>query len=60
MDHPSQGKTQLFAAQVDPATYRAILEHPRVHTGDRYHTRNNDQRKGRNRNNQRRNNKNGR
>jgi hypothetical protein len=39
LNHPTQGKTQLFAAQVDPVMYRAILENPRIHTGNRYHTR---------------------
>jgi hypothetical protein len=37
LDHPKQGRTQLFAGQVDPNTYRAILENPRAHTGKRYH-----------------------
>jgi hypothetical protein len=45
MDHPTQGRTQLFASRVDPETYRAILENPRTHTGKRY------QRKGKPRRN---------
>lgn len=39
LEHPRQGKTQLFAARVDPGTYRNILENPRAHTGKRYHQR---------------------
>lgn len=37
LDHPVQGKSQLFGAHVDPDTYCAILENPRAHTGNRYH-----------------------
>lgn len=37
LDHPVQARTQLFGARVDPDTYRAILENPRAHTGNRYH-----------------------
>ena len=38
MDHPRQGKTQMFAkAGVTPELFIQILEHPRVHTdGQRY------------------------
>uniref|UniRef100_A0A7S4K595 Uncharacterized protein n=1 Tax=Odontella aurita TaxID=265563 RepID=A0A7S4K595_9STRA len=39
MQHPVQGKTQLFASRVDSEKYRAILENPRVHTGERYQKR---------------------
>lgn len=39
MDHPLQGKTQMFGDQVDPVVYREILENPRVHTNIRYQTR---------------------
>ena len=39
MNHPVQGYTQLFAARVDPDTYRAILQDPRAHTGQRYRQR---------------------
>ena len=45
MNHPVQGHTQLFGARVDPEMYRAILQNPRVHTGQRYqqrHHRNNN------------------
>jgi len=40
LDHPKQGRTQLFAAgeQVSPEVYRQILENPRVHTNLRYQT----------------------
>jgi hypothetical protein len=37
MDHPRQGKTQLFAkAGVTPDLYVQILENPRIHTEKRY------------------------
>jgi hypothetical protein len=39
MHHPVQGRTQLFAARVDPDMYRTILQNPRTHTGQRYHQR---------------------
>mmetsp|Transcript_5802 Transcript_5802/g.16281 ORF Transcript_5802/g.16281 Transcript_5802/m.16281 type:complete len:502 (-) Transcript_5802:89-1594(-) len=43
--HPRQGKrTQLFGNRCTPPVYRAILEQPRVHTNERYHTTN--QKKG--------------
>jgi hypothetical protein len=40
LDHPTQGKTQLFGNQVDPQQYLDILQNPRAHTGHRYHTTN--------------------
>lgn len=39
MDHPRQGKTQLFGAKVNPEVYADILVKPRSHTSERYHTR---------------------
>jgi hypothetical protein len=39
LDHPRQGRTQSFGSRVDPETYRAILENPRAHTGQRYQQR---------------------
>lgn len=41
LDHPTQGVTQLFAKgnSLSPDMYRAILENPRHHTGNRYHRR---------------------
>ena len=41
LDHPRQGVTQLFAkgSSLSPEMYRAILENPRHHTGNRYHRR---------------------
>lgn len=39
LHHPFQGKTQMFAAQVDPVTYVEILINPRVHTDVRYKTK---------------------
>ena len=41
LDHPMQGKTQMFASEVDPVTYRHILHDPRAHTNVRYQTRSN-------------------
>ena len=42
LDHPRQGVTQLFARgeSLSPGMYRAILQNPRHHTGNRYHHRN--------------------
>ena len=37
LNHPTQGKTQLFGKVADPDTYCRILENPRAHTGNRYH-----------------------
>jgi len=42
MDHPTQGKTQLFRRQVDAGLYRKILENPRIHTDQGYQRRRND------------------
>jgi hypothetical protein len=39
MDHPAQGKTQMFRKKVSPAVYRRILENPRVHTDQGYQRR---------------------
>jgi hypothetical protein len=41
LDHPRQGVTQLFAKgdSLSPEMYRAILQNPRHHTGNRYHRR---------------------
>ncbi|KAL7541594.1 hypothetical protein ACHAXR_011051 [Thalassiosira sp. AJA248-18] len=39
LDHPRQGKTQLFRRNVDMATLRMIFKNPRVHTGAGYHRR---------------------
>jgi hypothetical protein len=41
LDHPLQGVTQLFAKgdSLSPEMYRAILQNPRQHTGNRYHRR---------------------
>lgn len=44
MDHPRQGKTQMFASQdqITPELYMEILQNPRVHTDrQRYQTREN-------------------
>ncbi len=36
LDHPIQGKTQLFAKQCTPQLYAKVLANPRIHTGKRY------------------------
>jgi hypothetical protein len=42
LNHPAQGKTQLFRREVDSLhDLCAILENPRVHTGDGYHRKRN-------------------
>jgi len=38
LDHPRQGKTQLFRRNVDLSTLREIFKSPRVHTGAGYYT----------------------
>jgi len=38
LDHPRQGKTQLFRRNVDLSTLREIFKNPRVHTGAGYYT----------------------
>ena len=40
LDHPRQGKTQLFRRNVDLSTLREIFKNPREHTGSGYYTRN--------------------
>ena len=39
LDHPHQGKQQLYRRNVDWPGLRAILNNPRVHTGTGYHER---------------------
>ena len=39
LDHPRQGKTQLYRRNVDWSDLRQILNNPRVHTGTGYHER---------------------
>ncbi len=41
LDHPRQGKTQLFRRNVDLPTLREIFQNPRLHTGSGYHTKEN-------------------
>ena len=45
LDHPVQGKTQLFAKQCDPRQYVQVLTNPRTHTGNRYHRKPNHRNK---------------
>ncbi|GFH59708.1 hypothetical protein CTEN210_16184 [Chaetoceros tenuissimus] len=40
LEHPRQGKTQLFRREVDINEARKIFENPRIHTGKGYQTRN--------------------
>ncbi|CAK0787217.1 hypothetical protein CVIRNUC_010433 [Coccomyxa viridis] len=39
MDHPSQGKTQMFRRGLDDAGFQQVLENPRYHTGQGYQTK---------------------
>ena len=39
LEHPRQGKTQLFRRNVDLSTLQQIFQNPRLHTGTGYHTR---------------------
>lgn len=41
IEHPKKGRTQLFRRHVNPAMMRAIMQNPRVHTGEGYYTRGN-------------------
>ncbi|KAL3923898.1 MAG: hypothetical protein SGILL_001378 [Bacillariaceae sp.] len=41
LDHPKQGKTQLFCKPVSSSQYTEILKNPRSHTGNRYQKRRN-------------------
>jgi hypothetical protein len=49
LDHPVQGRTQMFGRKVSPEEYISILMTPRTHTGRRYQTTNHrDQQQQRN------------
>lgn len=39
LEHPKQGKTQLFRRWVDEPDFHKIFENPRTHTGHGYHKR---------------------
>lgn len=54
LEHPTQGKTQLFASgeNVSPQVYLQILLNPRAHTDVRYHTNSSNRQKRRNKKNQ--------
>ena len=39
VDHPRQGRTQLFRRDVDMALLRELMRDPRLHTGTGYHQR---------------------
>ena len=39
IEHPRQGRTQLFRRNVDMTTLRQIFREPRIHTGAGYHRR---------------------
>lgn len=38
MDHPSQGKTQMFRRDMDSAQFESVMDNPRSHTGHGYQT----------------------
>lgn len=39
LDHPRQGKTQLYRRNMDMGELRRVMNNPRVHTGEGYHER---------------------
>lgn len=39
MDHPSQGKTQMFRRGLDEAQFESVCNNPRAHTGQGYQTK---------------------
>ena len=39
LDHPNQGRTQLYRRNVDWSMLVQIMQNPRVHTGQGYHHR---------------------
>jgi hypothetical protein len=39
MNHPSQGKTQMFRRDLSDAQFAAVCENPRAHTGQGYQTK---------------------
>ncbi|KAJ3110938.1 hypothetical protein HDU96_006134 [Phlyctochytrium bullatum] len=39
MDHPSQGKTQMFRRDLSESEFRSVLDNPRQHTGKGYQRR---------------------
>eukprot|EP00276_Gloeochaete_wittrockiana_P005045 CAMPEP_0184652934 /NCGR_PEP_ID=MMETSP0308-20130426/10646_1 /TAXON_ID=38269 /ORGANISM="Gloeochaete witrockiana, Strain SAG 46.84" /LENGTH=88 /DNA_ID=CAMNT_0027088103 /DNA_START=166 /DNA_END=432 /DNA_ORIENTATION=+ len=36
MDHPSQGKTQMFRRDLNEGQFQSVLQNPREHTGQGY------------------------
>jgi hypothetical protein len=46
LDHPKEGKTQMFRRNVDGGLLRRIFENPRVHTDKGYQTRNSARKRG--------------
>lgn len=39
MDHPSQGKTQMFRRDLSDSSFEKVLDNPRSHTGQGYQRR---------------------
>lgn len=39
MDHPTQGRTQMFRRDLDNADFGGVCENPRTHTGHGYQTK---------------------
>jgi hypothetical protein len=39
MEHPSQGKTQMFRRDLGEGEFQAVLSNPRQHTGKGYQTK---------------------
>ena len=45
LDHPHQGKTQLFRRKIDMSQASELFDNPRQHTGAGYHTKEQQQQK---------------
>jgi hypothetical protein len=39
MDHPSQGKTQMFRRNLSDTQFESVCNNPRAHTGQGYQTK---------------------
>ncbi|KAF6262494.1 hypothetical protein COO60DRAFT_1293389 [Scenedesmus sp. NREL 46B-D3] len=39
MDHPNQGKTQMFRRHLDDMQFQSVCQNPRTHTGQGYQTK---------------------
>ncbi|KAF6253707.1 hypothetical protein COO60DRAFT_1642934 [Scenedesmus sp. NREL 46B-D3] len=39
LDHPNQGKTQMFRRHLDDMQFQSVCQNPRTHTGQGYQTK---------------------